>query len=139
MRDTSKPIGYIEAYPGIVLVYSLILLWEQVSMPGTSHQGSLRGLTWSLLALPTGAFVLAHIPGSSSRFFVYGVVGSLLFVPRFLNIDRFSLWLEYVAPPPHILMIYWVLFALGIGSTCWLAAKFRNLLQPEACKSETPA
>jgi hypothetical protein len=97
-----------------------------MTTPFSSHSDSWRGVSLSLIAIPTGAFLLAKHPGESSRFFVYGVGSSLLFVQRWVNMDRFHLWLLYRAPDTPILAICWILFALGMGTVCWFTAKLRE-------------
>ncbi len=120
-----KKLGYREVLPGMFVAHALVGVWELITTPAVSHSNTWQGVWVSLMALPIGAFLLAKHPGAQSRFFLYGCAGSLLFLWRFLNMDRFSLWLEYQAPSNEVIVGCWVLFSLGMGTVCWLVAKAR--------------
>lgn len=120
-----RNLGYGKVLAGMFTIYTLVAVWELVTTPAMSHSNTWQGVWVSLMALPIGAAVLAKHPGAQSRFFVYGCAGSLLFVFRFVNMDRFSLWLSYQAPSDEAIVACWVLFSLGMGTVCWLAAKTR--------------
>jgi hypothetical protein len=126
MSGNPRKLGYREVLPGMLAIYAFVIVWEVLTTPMISHTNSWQGVGLSLLALPVGAFVLARYPGAPSRFFVYGAAGSLLFVWRFINMDRFSLWLEYRAPSTTVIVTCWVLFSVGMGTVCWVAAKARE-------------
>lgn len=117
-----RKLGYGEVLPGMLTVFALVGVWEFIATPLRSHTNSWQGVWVSLMALPLGAFLLAKHPGAQSRFFLYGCAGSLLFLWRFLNMDRFSLWLEYQAPSNGVIVGCRVLFIVGMGTVCWLVA-----------------
>ena len=112
--------------PRMLVIYGCIAVWEIATTPSVSHSNTWRGVWVSLLTLPIGAYWMAKYPGHASRFFLYGAAGSLLFLWRFLNMDRFSLWLQYQAPSTEVIVAYWVFFTCAMGFACWLAAKIRN-------------
>jgi hypothetical protein len=127
MSPESRKLGYAPILPGIISVYALVAAWEFVSTPYISHNNTWTGVWVSLLVLPIGALILAKKhPGSGSRFFVYGTVGSLLFLWRFLHMDRFSLWLHYQAPSTMVIVLCWIGFALGMGALCGFFAKVHH-------------
>lgn len=76
---------------------------------------SIAGLAWA-------AFSLARHPGSSSRFFVFGVGGSLLFVYRILEVTLSWRWLLYEFSSIADLALELLLLSLGLGVICWAAA-----------------
>jgi hypothetical protein len=98
--------------------YFLILFWEFATIPAVSHSDSWRGVPVSLLALPVSAYWLANVGARPGTLFVYGTGGGLLFLPRFLMMDRFSLWLKYQAPSDTIIVVSWVAFVLFMGVAC---------------------
>jgi hypothetical protein len=122
-----RKLGYGPVLPGMMSVYAIVAAWEFVSTPYVSHSNTWNGVWLSLLALPLGALVLAKKhPGTGSRFFVYGILGSVLFLWRFLHMDRFSLWLQYQAPSTPVIVISWIGFALGMGMLCGFFAKVHD-------------
>jgi len=98
--------------------YFLVLFWEGLTIPAVSHSDSWRGVWVSVLVLPFGAFRLARHGARGGTLFVFGSAGALLFVPRFLMMDRFSLWLQYQAPSDIVIVFSWIAFTLIIGSVC---------------------
>ncbi len=109
----------------VFAIYGFIAIWEIASTPMVSHTNTWHGVWFSLLALPIGAYSLAGSNTPPSRFFLFGAAGSLLFLWRFLNMDRFSLWLEYQAPSTYVIVAGWVMFTIAMAFACWLAAKSR--------------
>jgi hypothetical protein len=97
-----------------------VLFWELMHIPPSSHVNSWRGLWLSILIPPISSFMMAKTPLPSGRFFIYGCFCSLLFVPRFLGMDRFSLWLQYRAPSNPVILTCWILFALALGAACYI-------------------
>ncbi len=124
MAGDPRTLGYVKVLPGMLAIYSLVMVWEMLTTPMISHTDSWQGVGVSLMALPVGAFVLAKHPGPPSRFFIFGAAGALLFLWRFIHMDRFSLWLQYHST--EAIVTCWVLFIVGMGTTCWVAAKSRE-------------
>jgi hypothetical protein len=127
MSPEFRKLGYAPMLPGMISVYAIVTAWEFLSTPYVSHNDTWTGVWVSVLALPLGALVLAKKhPRPGSRFFVYGTVGSVLFLWRFLNMDRFSLWLQYRAPSTAVIVFCWIGFALGMGALCGFFAKVHD-------------
>jgi hypothetical protein len=102
--------------------YLIVLVWEALTTPGVSHSDSWRGVWLSLATIPFGAYRLGRIGGRPATLFIYGCGSAFLFVPRWLGMDRFRLWLEYQAPSNSVLMLGWILFTLLMGTICAFAA-----------------
>jgi hypothetical protein len=103
-------------------IYGCVAAWEVLTTPVVSHSDSWHGAWVSLLALPVEAYWMARDGGRPSQFFLFGAAGSLLFLWRFLNMDRFSHWLQYQAPPDEMVVACWTAFTLAMGFACWFAA-----------------
>jgi len=131
MPGKSQILGYAMVAPRMILVYFLVYLWESATVSAVRPNDNYwKGVSFSVMLLPIGAFHLAAFPGASSRFFVYGVFGSLLFVPRFLSLDH-----VHINLPTEIVACYLFAFALALGFVCWFAGMLR---QPIARNPESP-
>ena len=120
--QTAKPIQWGRVIRRGVGCYALILFWEFATIPAMSHSNaSWRGVGLSVLALPVGTYFLLHAGARAATCFVYVCGAALLFVPRFLVMDRFSLWVCYQAPSDLVILISWIAFSLGLGGVCWFA------------------
>lgn len=106
----------------VIVIYSAVWMWEGLTTPMVSHSDSWRGVYLSLFGLIVGAFWLGFKLRRVTWAFVFGMGGSLLFVGRFLNMDRFALWLAYRAPSTTTIIVVWILFALGLGLSCLTTA-----------------
>lgn len=124
MRLIAQPSGYRSVIPDMALVCVLVLTWESIATPSVSTSPNpWQGIWLSLLTLLAAAYRMAARPGASSRFFVFGVFGSLLFVQRFRHRGCFG----YPDPPLSVVGCYLLFFAIGLGSACWLVAKVKEL------------
>lgn len=109
----------------VVVCYFVVACWEFVSTPLASHSDSTSGMWVSVLILPVSSYRMWRHDLPVSWFFVYGCGGAFLFLWRFLNIDRFHLWLVYQAPPIPGIVAAWIAFILGMGIVCWGVARVR--------------
>ena len=116
------PVPWQHVLPRWIAWYFAILIWEGLTIPAVSHSNSWQGVWLSLVVLPLSAIHLGRGGARPGTLFVYGCGGALLFVPRFLMMDRFSLWLQYQAPSDEVIILTWMFFALGMGAACWLAS-----------------
>jgi hypothetical protein len=109
----------------MIAIYGAVAIWEIATTPVVSHSNSWHGVWISLLALPSGAYWMTRKPYRPSQFFLFGAAGSLLFLWRFLHMDRFSLWLQYQAPRTEVIVASWIAFTCLMGLACWFASKAR--------------
>ena len=61
---------------------------------------------------------MAGVGARSATCFIYGCGSALLFLPLFLVMGRFGLWLEYQAPPTPVIVVTWILLMLLLGGLC---------------------
>ncbi|QDT36264.1 hypothetical protein [Stratiformator vulcanicus] len=59
--------------------------------------------------------------------FIFGTACSVLFVFRFVNMPKFSLWMRYQAPDTTTILVSWIAFAVGLGAVCALLGYWGNL------------
>lgn len=110
----------------------VIFMWNVITAPVCSHIGSWAGIPISLLALPSTSFWLAKQNTVRPAFyFIYGCAGALVFVPRWLMMDRFHLWMMG-APPDAVLIAYWIAFALVMGACCYCFAVLASAVDRES-------
>lgn len=108
---------------GFYAIAATLLL---LTMPATSHSPSGHGILIAFFVLMFGAFRMARIGARTSTAFVYGCSTTPLFVFRFLSMGRFSLWLEYQAPPVPVIVVGWVVICLILGFLAMTAATMAN-------------
>ncbi len=97
--------------------YLAIFVWEILSTPHMSHSDSWRGVWVSVLAVPIASFWIGRGGATTGSLFIFGFGSALLFVPRFLSMDRFPLWLQHnpAAPGDIALLCMWVAFMFVMG------------------------
>lgn len=122
MGSPMQRSAWRDVVPRWVGWYFAILMWEMLTIPGVSHSNSWQGVWLSLIVLPLSAVHLCRCGARPGTLFVYGCAGAFLFLPRFLMMDRFSLWLQYQAPSDSVLVFCWICFALGMGAACSFSA-----------------
>lgn len=106
----------------VIIVYSAIALWEYVNVPYVSSMSSWSGLYLSLMGLPAGAWWIGTRFQPTSWAFVFGLGGSLLFVPRLIDMRLPRYWAIELSHGTAIIMLLWVLFAVILGIVCWVTA-----------------
>ena len=126
MSARSASVAALKVFLRMIGWFGLIILWEMLTAPAVSHSNSWRGLPISVALLIFGAYRTAKHDGRDNWFFLWGVVASLLFLPRFFGMDRFHLWLQYQAPPTDVIVICWIGVALVLGVLCWSAAQLQR-------------
>jgi hypothetical protein len=104
--------------PRWILAFVIILVWEFFTLPVSSHTSSWRGVWLSFICVLGSAVWISQAGARQGTLFVFGCASALLFVPRFLFMDRFKLWLQYQAPNNTVIMCCWVGFALLLGIVC---------------------
>ena len=104
--------------PRWILAFVVILVWEFFTLPATSHSNSWLGVWLSFICVLGSAWWISLVGARRGTLFVFGCASALLFVPRFILMDRFKLWLQYQAPNNTVIMCCWVGFALLLGIVC---------------------
>ncbi|WP_417737233.1 hypothetical protein [Rosistilla oblonga] len=102
----------VATWIGFYLFAGVLLLF---TMPATSHSNNWSGILPAFLILMFGAYRLARVGAKISKTFIYGCSTTVLFLFRFLSMGRFSLWLEYQAPPTPMLAVMWIAICLFLG------------------------
>ena len=99
-----------------VAFYLILTVFLGLTGPETSHSDNWKGILPAFCIMLFGAFRLARVGAKAGTTFIYGCSTSLLFLFRFLSMGRFSLWLEYQAPPTFVLVVMWIAICLFLGS-----------------------
>ncbi|MBA4032829.1 MAG: hypothetical protein C0478_18325 [Planctomyces sp.] len=117
-QETSKmPVSH-----QVIIVYSAIALWEYVNIPYVSSMSHWNGLYLSLMGLSAGAWWIGTRFQPTSWAFVFGLGGSLLFVPRFIDMRLPRYGAIELSHGTTIITFLWVLFAMILGIACWVTA-----------------
>lgn len=88
------------------------------TMPATSHSDNWFGIPFASCVLLFGAFRVARVGATPGTCFVYGCASALLYLPRFLGMGRFRLWLQYQAPSTEVIVFQWIGLSLMLGAIC---------------------
>lgn len=119
--------GYRDVLPGMLLVYLIVFVWEFLTMPH-SRPGppGHNGMFGSITLLAAGSFLFAGDGGPVSRFFLFGMGASFLFIMRFHAARLSGMWWYNRPPQEEVVFSLWIAFAFGLGILCWLAALARR-------------
>jgi Na+-translocating ferredoxin:NAD+ oxidoreductase RnfE subunit len=128
MRQVKLGQGYNKVAPGMLGFYLLMLfeflLFGLYMMPARPFNLATieNRIALPICTMAIGAYVLAKHRGSSFRFFVYGLAGSLLFVPWIIAHESCVMIGFRRDLGNEVLAARLLTFAVGLGVVCWLTA-----------------
>lgn len=121
-RASSREGGIV--FANWIAFYLILTVLLVLTAPVTSHSDNWTGIIPAFWIMLFGAFRLARAGAKASTAFIYGCSTTLLFLYRFLSMGRFSLWLEYQAPPTFVLVVMWIAICMFLGSSAFAIAYF---------------
>ena len=104
--------------------YVITFVVHIFTMP--AHSDFWSGVLFGLITAVIGADRLAAAGARPGTCFVYGCGATVLFLPRFVGMDRFSVWLQDVAPSTEATVVQWIALSLLFGAICAVIGMFHT-------------
>lgn len=117
-----------------VLAYLISIFWLIILSSPFDYYPNWVSHLLAVFCIFFGAIRLATLQVRRGIRFIYGCLSILLFVPSFLGMYKFSLWLYYQAPSTLMINIGWITGSLTLGGICASFPTQPETLPPDKAK-----